>query len=284
MLKGRQYLAPIENPRHAIDLAAGTGIWAILFARQYPDCNVIATELSMIQPLDNTPHNLTYLREDAEDPWIFEHRFDFVHLRGVATAFADHKAVMQQVFDNLEPGGWCEYDDYSFENVADPGSEAFVAASPATKYLQLLVQGLVKLGKDPWATRKYRRWMAEIGFVDIVEKQILCPVNGWPLDPEDRLLGHFTRLGGDKGILGSVKLMVAAGMPQEEIPAFLDIAVRSWTDPRYRAYSVCKSAKHHSLGPIQIAGSDQSYTNSSLRYLRPQAALVFAEGRIRFNR
>ena len=38
---------PLEN---VLDLATGTGKWAIDFADQYPKANVIGTDLSPIQP------------------------------------------------------------------------------------------------------------------------------------------------------------------------------------------------------------------------------------------
>lgn len=52
------------------------------------------------------PPNLSYIiREDAEDEWIFEQRFEFIHLRAVVACFVDPRAVMQQAFDHLEPRG-----------------------------------------------------------------------------------------------------------------------------------------------------------------------------------
>jgi ubiquinone/menaquinone biosynthesis C-methylase UbiE len=63
---GRLHLAPISKPQRVLDLATGTGIWAIEFgnhslyhaqknmlscsADQYPESRVIGTDLSPIQP------------------------------------------------------------------------------------------------------------------------------------------------------------------------------------------------------------------------------------------
>lgn len=50
MLDGKLHLAPISYPQRILDLATGTGIWAIEFAQEYPETVVIGTDLSLIQP------------------------------------------------------------------------------------------------------------------------------------------------------------------------------------------------------------------------------------------
>ncbi len=44
------HLAPLDNPRRILDIGTGTGIWAIQMADDYPDCTVIGTDLSPVQP------------------------------------------------------------------------------------------------------------------------------------------------------------------------------------------------------------------------------------------
>lgn len=65
----------------ASDIGTGTGIWAKQFARKHPRSNVIGTDLSLIQPDDNNPPNLTFEREDSEEAWIFDFSFDYIHWR-----------------------------------------------------------------------------------------------------------------------------------------------------------------------------------------------------------
>jgi len=66
MLDGKLHIAPISSPKRVLDLATGTGIWAIEFgesnsfqtrskssqhlAQEYPEANVLGTDLSPIQP------------------------------------------------------------------------------------------------------------------------------------------------------------------------------------------------------------------------------------------
>ncbi|KAI4208406.1 MAG: hypothetical protein LQ348_000172 [Seirophora lacunosa] len=47
---GNLHLAPLVNPKRILDIGTGTGIWAIEMAEQYPQAQVIGTDLSPVQP------------------------------------------------------------------------------------------------------------------------------------------------------------------------------------------------------------------------------------------
>jgi chemotaxis methyl-accepting protein methylase len=71
---------------------------------------VIGTDLSAIQPTPTRP-NVEFMRDDAEKEWLYSSKFDYIHLRLTFTCFDDHRKVMRSVFDNLNPGGWVEYQE-----------------------------------------------------------------------------------------------------------------------------------------------------------------------------
>jgi SAM-dependent methyltransferase len=51
MLDGELFRAPISNaPGRVLDVGTGTGIWAMDFADEYPNAEVIGIDLSPIQP------------------------------------------------------------------------------------------------------------------------------------------------------------------------------------------------------------------------------------------
>ncbi|KAF5533346.1 TAM domain-containing protein, partial [Fusarium napiforme] len=51
LLSGKLFLAPIkDNVQKVLDVGTGTGIWAIDFADEYPEAEVIGSDLSPIQP------------------------------------------------------------------------------------------------------------------------------------------------------------------------------------------------------------------------------------------
>jgi len=62
LLDGRHYLAPLSHedpPRKILDLATGTGRWAIEMADKFPEAQIIGTDLSPIQPRI-VPPNLNF--------------------------------------------------------------------------------------------------------------------------------------------------------------------------------------------------------------------------------
>lgn len=44
------YLAPIDNPARILDVGTGTGIWAIEMGDDFPDSEILGTDLSPTQP------------------------------------------------------------------------------------------------------------------------------------------------------------------------------------------------------------------------------------------
>lgn len=198
---------------------------------------MIGTDLSLIQPL-NTPPNCEFIRDDIEDPWIFQEQFDFVHLRVVFTCFDDPRGVLQKIHDNLQPGGWVEYQDTAMELVgSDPAADEYIQASALARWTRLLKAGLRNAqGRDPAVTHKLQHWMSEMGFVHVVAKQVLAPINSWPLDPEDRRLGQFLRLNNEMAVDSSVKLLLAAGLTEEELPEFKAAVKWSVGDKHMRGY------------------------------------------------
>ncbi|TKA51338.1 hypothetical protein B0A55_11958, partial [Friedmanniomyces simplex] len=62
----RLYFSPVKEPKRALDIGTGTGLWAVEFADAHPDCEVIGIDLSPGQPT-LVPPNLKFLIDDAED-------------------------------------------------------------------------------------------------------------------------------------------------------------------------------------------------------------------------
>lgn len=50
-----------------------------------------------------------------------------------------------------------------------------------------------KMGRNFNAAKEFKKWLVEAGFVDVVEKQYFSPVNGWPVDRKDQLIGHWCK-------------------------------------------------------------------------------------------
>jgi SAM-dependent methyltransferase len=162
-LKGQHHLAPIEKSIHRVlDIATGTGIWAIEFASEHPAAEVIGTDLSPIQP-EYVPANCSFQIDDAEDPWTFSQPFDYIHGRLLATCFKNFPGVVKQAFDGLRPGGYLELQDVVPTVCYDNSWEG----SEYQRWISLLVEGGKALGMDWDKAAKYKRYLEEAGFVDV---------------------------------------------------------------------------------------------------------------------
>ena len=66
LLDDRRYFAPLSHdnpPRKILDVGTGTGRWAIEMADEFPQAQVIGTDLSPIQPTI-VPPNVRFYVED----------------------------------------------------------------------------------------------------------------------------------------------------------------------------------------------------------------------------
>lgn len=70
IIDGALYRAPLEKSsiKRCLDFGTGTGIWAIDFADEFPECEIIGTDLSPIQPT-SVPPNLRFYVDDVEADW-----------------------------------------------------------------------------------------------------------------------------------------------------------------------------------------------------------------------
>ena len=92
------------------------------FADDFPECQVTGIDLSPGQPimcvrlalpkcsisqhqtdLGRVPPNLKFLIDDAEDLWIYNEPFDFIHTRLMAGCFADWPNFFRQAYQYATP-------------------------------------------------------------------------------------------------------------------------------------------------------------------------------------
>jgi methylase of polypeptide subunit release factors len=66
-MEGELFLAPLSDqqlPKNILDVATGMGDWAIQMGDRFPDSEIIATDLSPIQPTA-VPPNVYFYVEDS---------------------------------------------------------------------------------------------------------------------------------------------------------------------------------------------------------------------------
>lgn len=142
------------------------------FADEFPNCEVIGTDLSPIQP-SWCPPNVKFEIDDAQQPWTFaRNSFDFVHLRYIVGGIADWPAFFKEAYAALKPGGWVE----SFEPEADFRSDDGTIKPDSALYIwrDLFSEGGKKLGVSFTLNtdNTIPKAMEEAGFVNITVKDI----------------------------------------------------------------------------------------------------------------
>ncbi|KAH6631357.1 S-adenosyl-L-methionine-dependent methyltransferase [Chaetomium tenue] len=196
LLDGKLFLAPIkgETISKVVDIGTGTGIWAIDFGDEFPNAEVIGTDISPIQPTW-IPPNVKFEIDDANLPWTWrDDTFDFVHVRGMIGTIIDWPAFYREAFRCCKPGGWMEHHDEAAEWHAANGEIS--EDSAMGQWGKVFSEGGKKFG------RTFRliqddvqiKGMQEAGFVDIVVKDYMCPIGDWPRDPKQKEIGIFAKL------------------------------------------------------------------------------------------
>ncbi|TKX23310.1 methyltransferase domain-containing protein 31 [Elsinoe australis] len=231
------HLAPLQNPKNALDIGTGTGIWAVDFADQYPDCQVLGIDLSPGQP-SFIPPNLRFIIDDAEDEWVYpDTQFDYIHLRLMAGCFVDPMKVVRQAYEHLAPGGYIEFQDYGLPLKCADGT---LDGTHLKRWGELLCQAAANLGR-PMGTdvsAHYRKWMEDIGFVDIEERHFMWPSNAWPKDPYMKELGRWNQVNILDGLEGFCLALLIRGLGwrKEEVDVFVAQVTNDIKDKRIHGY------------------------------------------------
>ena len=230
----RLYYAPLTTVTNALDIGTGTGIWAIHFADDHPESNIIGTDLSAIQP-SFVPPNCKFEIDDFEAEWTFPQKFDFIHGRMLAGSIAKPARLFEQVYAALEPGGWFELQDFAFPVRSDDGT---MVGTPFEHYNQLLVDGLKALGRDGGWASEYDKFMADAGFTNIVRVDSKWPQNPWPKDPHYKRLGQWNMVNTLEGLHGfGARLCIQVlGMGNDEFEVLLAKCRKDIRNTKIHAY------------------------------------------------
>jgi len=233
---GRQCFAPgAATAKKVLDAGTGTGIWAIEFADEHPNAEVLGVDLSPIQP-HFVPPNCHFEIDDLEKEWTWTEPFDYIFSRMMVASFADWKTYTQNAYDNLNPGGWVEMVDCLFPIQAD--DESLHADHTIMKWANLLVEGSEKLGRSLTDAKQHKQRLLEAGFINVEEKMFKWPTNTWPKDRKHKEVGLWTLANIDGGLEGlSMALLTrGCGWSKEEVLAFLAGVRRDMRNPRIHAY------------------------------------------------
>ncbi|EFW22965.1 hypothetical protein D8B26_006514 [Coccidioides posadasii str. Silveira] len=187
-LDGQLTLIPLpDSPSRILDLGSGPADWAIAIGEEYPDTEVIATDISLFDPqsVSIAPPNVYFQIDDAEGKWTFHEPFDFIHVRGLSRAISNWPRLYQQAFDHLKPGGAIQVVD------GDLSTESL----PPNSYFNIFVSAVRSAADVAGYMPEYGHLrpsaLIAAGFGDIQTYHIEVPIGTWPTDPKMRTMGKM---------------------------------------------------------------------------------------------
>jgi trans-aconitate methyltransferase len=142
VLNGHLHRAPLPpTARQVLDMGTGTGNWAIDFADEHPDSEVLGVDLSLVQP-SSVPVNCQFFVDDLCSHWVYEKKFDFIHGRTLMGSIQDWTALVGETYENLTDGGWVEFQE--FEPAIQTDDDSFERAPTVRFWSEKFSEAAVK--------------------------------------------------------------------------------------------------------------------------------------------
>lgn len=220
LLGDKLFLAPInKNPNRVLDIATGTGIWAIDFADEFPETEVTATDIRTSQPTW-VPPNLKFEVDDMNLEWTWpENHFDFVHYRVLYGCVRDWEELYTKTFRHLKPGGWMQHLEMATTLESDR------VTSEEQKILDQWGGLFIKAGEktgcrfDIAREHKMKDTLNTVGFIDIVEESVTIPCGSWPKERRFKESGILIQLSIEESLEGLATYLCTEnlGWSKEEV-------------------------------------------------------------------
>ena len=138
-----------------------------------------------------TPPNCSWLVDNAEQEWIYDVKFDYIHSRMLLLGIHDWDKYFQQAYENLKPGGWAEIQEPIFptEFVDDGGA---TWDSPFSQWGIHISEAAAIDNIDVRIALRFKDIMERAGFVNVVQQEVIWPLGTWAKGQREKALGHWT--------------------------------------------------------------------------------------------
>ncbi|WZH50332.1 uncharacterized protein QYS62_011576 [Fusarium acuminatum] len=217
LLDGKLHFAPIdENPQRVLDLGTGTGIWAIDFAENPPNC--------------------TFEVDDYEDEWLYRKEFDFIHARELEACVGEEDLMLQRAFRHTRSNGYVELQGVDARFESDDGT--LDKAPNAKLWMKHLIEACAKFGKPVDCADKWKDRLIKAGFVDVQQEVRKLPIGPWPKDPKLKELGRYQAVQESKVIDSYTPKLFeyALGWSTDEIQVLMAQVKNELRDPAIHLY------------------------------------------------
>lgn len=209
------FRSPIQpGARQVLDIGCGDGTWAVDVADKFPDMYVRGVDLYP-PPQIWVPENCTLEVDDVCKPWIWNEKFDLIHMRMLYGSFSEEQwaELYQQCYDNLAPGGWIEQIEVDLDFYCDDNTEPPSSFLAGNSPLFHRISNRIGRPLDTYNTMASS--IAKAGFVNVQEQIYKVPVGSWPRHPTLKEAGRLAEMQLLRGFDGFVThLLTKYGDPE----------------------------------------------------------------------
>ncbi|KAK1777731.1 S-adenosyl-L-methionine-dependent methyltransferase [Copromyces sp. CBS 386.78] len=245
ILDGKLYNSPLEkkNIQKVIDIGTGTGMWAIDFADEFPNAEVIGTDITPIQP-SWIPGNVKFELDDCNAEWTWaDNSIDFIHMRMLFGVVADWEALFRQAYRVCKPGGYTESLNSNSSFTSDDGSVKDDSAM--AQWGRVWNAAGKKMGRpfEVYDLDLQRKGMEAAGFVDIQVREYFIPVNTWPEDKDLAEKGLWWKIMIESDLEGYLNYTFNAvmGWRPEETGVYAAQLRKEFKNPKIHGYTRARS-------------------------------------------
>ncbi|GAB0135987.1 hypothetical protein EsDP_00004306 [Epichloe bromicola] len=232
-MNGRLGRAPVREPRNVLDVATGTGIWAV---RTQPPTRP-ATSSGRTSRRCNAPGRRPTSPSSGttskRTPGLPGPQLDYLHLRFTICCFDSTPSVIRRAFEHLAPGGWIEFYDPSVSYFA---VDQPLEGAAIRKWASLVNEGGLRVGRDMSKARRYVEWLRDAGFVNVAEERLILPCNAWEKDERMKEFGGMM-LRNELALVGCLGKFLRLAVEEEEEARAVEEAARNLRDSSLR---LCK--------------------------------------------
>ncbi|CAO3574429.1 unnamed protein product [Mortierella alpina] len=157
-----------------LDVATGTGVWALEMAHEFPKAEIYGVDISSIFPAEIKPKNCHFQLCNILDGLPFpDNYFDFIYQRLLVYALtpAQRKQVNTELLRVLKPEG--------FLQLVESDGIVYNAGPEMEKINQLSLETSLRHGVDPREVQTMKTGLKQAGYTGANSFNIALPVGDW---------------------------------------------------------------------------------------------------------
>ena len=184
------------------------------------------------------PPNLEFIVDDITSPWVFDHKFSYIHSRAITVGIRDWAALVEECWKNLEPGGWVEFQEYHAPWLSDDESINEQNCPAFKVWNESLVEAAGKAGTRLDAILGVPEHLEKRGFVGLGRADTKWPLGAWSKGKREKKIGDLFVKDLTSALEGvSMRMFTKVlGWEREDVMKLIEEAAEDIRNVRMHAY------------------------------------------------